>query len=43
MLAAARAVTPQVVILGIEPKEIDWGLEISPELQARIPQLISLV
>ncbi len=32
-----------VVIIGVEPKEIDWGLEMSPELQKRVPQIIELV
>jgi hydrogenase maturation protease len=33
----------ETVIIGIEPKEIDWGLELSPELQERIPQIIELI
>ena len=32
-----------VVIIGVEPKEIDWGLEMSPELQKRVPQIMELV
>jgi hydrogenase maturation protease len=32
-----------VVIIGIEPKEIDWGLEISPEVKVKIPQVIHLL
>lgn len=32
-----------VVIIGVEPKEIGWGLEMSPELQQRVPQIIDLV
>ena len=43
MMEAARAEPPQVVILGVEPKEIDWGLEISAELQERVPRMIALV
>lgn len=43
MMAAARTEAPQVIILGIEPKEIDWGLEISAELQEQVPQMITLV
>lgn len=43
MMAAARAEAPQVVILGVEPKEVDWGLEISAELQERVPLMIALV
>ena len=33
----------EVVIIGIEPKEIDWGTELSPELETKIPELISVV
>jgi hydrogenase maturation protease len=28
-----------VVIIGVEPKDIDWGLELSPELRQKIPQI----
>jgi len=31
------------VIIGIEPKEIDWGLDLSPELEHKIPQIVKLV
>ncbi len=31
---------PQVVILGIEPKEIDWGMELSPEVEKAIPKVL---
>lgn len=33
----------EVVILGIEPKEIDWGLELSAEVEAAVPKVIELV
>jgi hydrogenase maturation protease len=33
----------EVIIFGVEPKTIDWGLELSPELKEKIPQLIGLV
>ena len=32
-----------IVIIGVEPKEIGWGLEISPELEKKIPQIIDVV
>jgi hydrogenase maturation protease len=32
-----------VIIIGIEPAEIDWGMELSPTLQARMPKLIEVV
>jgi hydrogenase maturation protease len=31
------------VIIGVEPKEIHCGLELSPELQERIPQIIDAI
>ena len=31
------------VIIGIEPKVIDWGMELSDELRNRIPAIIEVV
>jgi hydrogenase maturation protease len=33
----------EAVIIGVEPKDIDWGLELSPELQEKIPRIIDVV
>ena len=33
----------EVVVIGIEPKEIDWGTELSPELKEKIPEIIKTV
>jgi len=33
----------EVVIIGIEPKEIDWGIELSPELETKIPEIVAVV
>ena len=32
-----------IIIIGVEPKEIDMGLEISPVLERKIPQIINLL
>ena len=32
-----------MVIIGIEPDEMDWGLELSEKLQERVPQIIQIV
>jgi len=32
-----------VIIIGVEPDEIDWGLQISPMLEKKIPQIIHLL
>ncbi|MGC8809203.1 MAG: carbamoyltransferase HypF [bacterium] len=33
----------KIVIFGIQPKEISWGMELSPEVAAVIPQVITAV
>jgi len=34
---------PNITIIGIEPKEIDWGLDLSPELEERLPRITEFV
>jgi len=34
---------PEVAIFGIQPKEISWGTELSPEVQASVPKVIETV
>ena len=42
--AGYLGITPKtVIILGIEPKELDWGLEITPDVAASIPMVVELV
>ncbi|MBA7617292.1 hypothetical protein ES703_24606 [subsurface metagenome] len=31
------------VIIGVEPKEIGWGLELSSELEQKLPQIVKVV
>jgi hydrogenase maturation protease len=31
------------VIIGIEPAEVDWGLELTPTLEKRLPDIVRLV
>jgi len=33
----------ETVIIGVEPKEIDWGTEPSAELQQKIPEIVNAV
>lgn len=33
----------EVVIIGVEPKEMDWGLEPSPELREKLPEIVQAV
>jgi hydrogenase maturation protease len=34
---------PEVVIFGIQPKEISWGTELSAEVQASVPKVTDLI
>ena len=33
----------ETIIIGVEPKEIGWGLELSSELQEKIPQIVETI
>ena len=34
---------PQTLIFGVQPKKLDWGMDISPEIQSLFPRLAELV
>jgi hydrogenase maturation protease len=34
---------PAVVIIGVEPHEISWGMELTPEVQAKLPRVVETV
>jgi hydrogenase maturation protease len=34
---------PKVTIIGVEPKDIEWDLELSPELAERLPKVVEVV
>ena len=34
---------PRTTIIGVEPKSLQMGMELSPEVEAQIPKVISLV
>lgn len=42
-LAKSLGKCPQVVIFGIQPKEINWGLEPTPELKAIVPSAVKKI
>ena len=33
----------EIVIIGVEPKEIDWGTELTPELEQVMPKMLKAV
>jgi hydrogenase maturation protease len=35
-----RDLNPEIMILGIEPEIIDYGLELTPLLRARLPRVV---
>ena len=35
--------TPQTTVIGIEPKSLKMGMELSPEIKAKIPRIIELI
>lgn len=43
MMSLMGSEPKEIVIIGIEPKEIDWGTELSAELQQKIPEIVNLV
>jgi hydrogenase maturation protease len=34
---------PKITIFGVEPKTMDWGIELTPEVQKVLPRLAELV
>ncbi|MDP2754162.1 MAG: HyaD/HybD family hydrogenase maturation endopeptidase [Nitrospirota bacterium] len=35
--------TPQTTVIGIEPESLEMGMELSPEVKAKIPRIIELI
>lgn len=33
----------EVIVVGVQPKTTDWGLELSPEVHSRLPDVVNLV
>lgn len=43
VMTALGTAPETTVIIGVEPKEIGWGLELSPELEGKMAEIIDLV
>lgn len=43
LLALSGRRIPEVRILGVEPKEIDWGIGLSEEVAAAVPYIVEIV
>ncbi len=35
--------TPRTTVIGVEPKSLEMGMELSPEIKAKIPRIIELI
>ncbi len=43
MMRLAKREPAEVTIIGIQPDEIDWGTELSAELQEKLPEIVRTV
>ncbi len=43
LLASFLGVSPDVIIFGIQPKEIGWGIGLSQELRREVPEIVKVV
>ena len=43
MMSLLQNEPKEVIIIGVQPKEIDWGTELSAELQQKIPEIVNIV
>jgi len=40
---AGRESIPETVVIGVEPARIDWGTDLSPEIQEMVPSVIDAI
>jgi len=38
-----RTSLPEVIVIGVEPARIDWGIELSPEIQDMVPPVVEAI
>ena len=43
MMRLAGTFPDETVIIGVEPGETGWGITLTPEVEARLPELISII
>ena len=43
MLELMGKMPKSVVFVGIEPKTLDWGIGLSPEIECKIPELLEII
>jgi hydrogenase maturation protease len=40
---AGKTSAPKIVVFGVEPARIDWGVELSPEIQNVLPTAVEAI
>jgi hydrogenase maturation protease len=43
LFLAGRTSFPKVVVFGVEPARIDWGIAVSPEIQNALPNAVAAI
>jgi hydrogenase maturation protease len=43
LFLAGKTSSPEAVVFGVEPSRIDWGIELSPEIQNIIPTVVEVI
>ena len=43
MMELAGTKPAEVVIIGVEPKVVEWGMELSDEIKSKVPEILELV
>jgi hydrogenase maturation protease len=43
LLAELQGIAPEVVIVGVQPKDLGWGAGLSPEVQKAVPHIVERV
>jgi hydrogenase maturation protease len=43
MFLAGRTVPPEVIVIGVEPARIDWGVDLSPAVQDAVPAVLAAI
>ncbi len=42
-LSALVGSTPRTTVIGVEPRRLEMGMELSPEIEERVPKVIQLI
>jgi hydrogenase maturation protease len=43
LFMAGRKIAPEVIVIGVEPARIEWGMELSPVVQQAVPRVLNQI